>query len=305
VSENVNDEEAEEDATTEWSFRKLQELYKDCNLVEELRDKLKDDPSYIEIGTIPPSKDGVTSTDVISKAKILSEKFQNKDYIDNRTLGFSFIKATGGIESEKKLFAHIFKDINTTGSRLGSEESRKALYRLQPDLAKFFMPDFISGYKINNVSVDFAKYLALVGRETYKSYIRNGKNEKNINTTIAVGYARKLNDYTVEYVTSIVEGDISAEKEYLKNMNNVENYCNKIFDEKNSKNTKEFDIKIFGLLFWVLFDGKKLKTESIDELKTKISNYNSNSYQENGIINNVRARLKFSINIFKEYLENA
>jgi hypothetical protein len=88
-------------------------------------------------------------------------------------------------------------------------------------------------------------------------------------------------------------------------MNNLENYCNKIFDEKNSKNTKEFEIRIFGLLFWILFDGKKLKGTSFDELKTKFENYNSDIHDGKETITNMRARLRFSINIFKGYLKNA
>lgn len=300
---NTGDEESEEDAVTKWSFTELQKLYKGDRKIEALREKLKNNRNYTEIGAIPPSRDGVINTDIIEKAKNLSEEFRNGDYIDERALGFSFIKSiAGGIEIEKNLFAHIFKDINTTGSRLRPEESRKALYCLQPDLIQFFMPDFISAYKISNQPIDFGKYLALVGKETYKGYKETG----NINTKVAVGYAgKKLNDYTVEYVTGIVERNIADEKAYLKNMDNVEKYWGKIFEEKKIPNTKEFDIRIFGLLFWVLFDGRKLKDENIEDLKANIKKYNADKSKENETIGNIRARLEFSINIFEEYLEDA
>lgn len=302
TKESEDEDSAEEDEKEEWTFRDLQEKYKDCTSPDDLRKKLGDDKRYVLIRDVSPSK--TIKKEIIEEAVSISNKFSDKSesITSKRMIGFSFIKSMGKLEEEKRFFAHVFKDINTKGRKLNPEESRQALYWLNPDLKGFFRPDFIRDYTINKQPVDFGRFLSLVG-EVYKEY---KETTQIVTDYTAYGYSRRLEDYIVEYVTEIVEGEASTEKTYMGNIGNLEEACNLIFgDVKNAANTHEFELKLFGLLFWVLFDSKKLTSDTvkIGEIKRKLEEKISKVYNERAVMTTIREDLEFSIGLYKDYVE--
>lgn len=235
-------------------------------------------------------------------------KTVDDEFLKNHYMGFSYlVPQTHDVLEQQKLYSTTFRNINIQGETLVPQESRKSLYFLNERLVDYFMPAFAKEIKVNDKKVDFVRYLTLLSQ-----YKKCG----NINK-IAFGYARKMEKLYEEYIYAVVNNntlnifddfpDEFREGGYVKYIQQLNGYIEYIIPRDKLTSIIDADTYLFGLIYLVLFNYKKLDTERVDELKRKVSDKidefkNDPTHIKNpGLLKHVRNRLQCSINIFMEY----
>jgi Protein of unknown function DUF262. len=305
-----------------WDFQELQNLYEKEKSVLSLREELsKENSGYIKFENLSKRKGFDIDSESITRFLKLKGKM-DKNFFNNHYLGFSFIKTvTNDYKKETVLFSQVFRSINTGGTPLSPDESRASIYWINQERKPFLQPDLINEIKIGkkgNKKIDFARYLAFVS-EANQIYIH--KQKKNIpedkwvlpeKLDIARGYGRRneFEGYIMGYVSNVV-GDTTDYKHgaysnsYLDNMQYLESTLKKIMDGKLSfNNIKELDTYLFGLIFWIIFQNKKIKedlTQLKNELKKEVESEKAKDTKSSGRLTRIRLRLLNSIKIFKDY----
>lgn len=234
----------------------------------------------------------------------------NKDEILEKIfLGFSYIilENTMGINEQQKFYAQIFNDINTKGVSLTPVESRKAYY--------FISEKYVNLFNLNFENIDFVRYLAILSEYHKSSY----KNDKSLMVARNTNSGRKMENYIIEYIISMSENefkkftkieeifgdeqyDTSKGIQYLEECLKEKYYK---FDDKISIIYK--DVKLFGLIYNVLFLHKKLKNKS--QLEQDLDLYINKIIKNEKIVKspnsnkNLNDRLVKSIEIYNKYLK--
>lgn len=290
---------ANESEENKWDFEKIQAEVENItknfkitdreSLRRKIAENLKGQEEYSEL------KLGLSNPDdVFSKCR----------------LGFSYIKPDGQTkhEEQKKFYAELFRNINTTGVDLTNMEAREALYWIS-ELKEFFAPNFTKNIKVDEKPLDFARILALLSE-----YKKCGSFDK-----LAEKYSKKFETYIVLYIESAINKkdekfDISVlnvikngMEDYNKKIEKIKNYIG----ERGSISVIEADYDLFGLVYFILFENKDINTLDTlkkDELKIEIGKeknkkpeeYKSKEKNAPYGLTYMRNRIKESIEIYKK-----
>ena len=299
----------------EWTYRLLLEKESEFNSITKIQERLRNDDRY--------SKMTLTFDGDI------------KEFYDNTYLGFSFIMPdSDDLETTQNYFSTLFRHMNYFGKKLSSLESRRSLYYMNIDYKNYFDgklengDDVLCGIRLlENMTprkLDFVRYLAML------SQFVDGENEKKV----MVGYSAysSRESYYADYVSYLVNVEQDARKDKFNSFKMNASFPNSEWKQRFTKvraflerNKKQLglDIKynaftswidadywLFGLLYYVVFKGKKLSNEIylIDEVKKAILAKRTlpkdDDYSKNpNRLGNLRDRMRMSIDIYNRYAE--
>lgn len=299
----------------EWTYNFLLEKKQSDNTIIKIQDRLRSNEKY-------------------NKLKVTFDG-DVEEFYDNTYLGFSFIMPdSDDSNATRNYFTTLFRHMNYFGKKLSPLESRRSLYFMNIDYKNYFDgklekdEDVLCGIRLlENMSprkIDFVRYLAML------SQFVNGENEKKV----MVGYSAysSRESYYADYVSYLVNVEQDARKDKFDSFKMSETFPNnewkqrftevKAFLERNKKQLGldlkynaftswiDADYWLFGLLYYVVFKGKKLSKENelIEELKKEILAKRSlpkdDDYAKNpNRLGNLRDRMKLSIDIYGRYAE--
>lgn len=278
------DEDADDDDHVQaWTFEKFTKLGRNRQSILDALDK----QTYIDL-----SRDS-------ENIKITPE-FLRSTYI-----GFSYIVPSNTpIDEQLKFYSSIFRNINIGGMALSPLESRKSLYFLKNGFDERFDPPFLKSIRINNGGVDFVRYLSLLSQY---------KKSKGDTRKIAQTYKTKMEVYYESYIYSEVhkendtmftnilgESDIATRYEHLKA--SIKELGIPIFTS-----IIKADLYFFGLIYYILFDGKKisLNAENKTALTNTINNLevNDSHAKSPSALKYLRERIAQSIEIYRKFVQ--
>ena len=307
------DEPSSEKKIIKWTFDELLKTDEKTSSIEKIKNKLASDSRY----------------------KCLNEKpIPDEDkFWETVFLGFCFIVPNSEDKTEiQKTFSRTFREINYFGKNLSAMESRRSLYFMNDKYKNYFdgktkEKDVLCGLTIIDnmqaIKIDFVRYLSIISQ--YKAQGNESGVLKNYSS-----FASRESFYA-DYVSKIVglEQESHEEKFNGCEMETIfscyswedrftelreEILILKMQMEKDKKKDKadfeswiEADYHLFGLIYFILFDNKKIKISEeqlFKELEKKIKEKRSDStYSKSpNRLTNLRARLKESIDIYSKYL---
>ncbi len=295
----------------------------------------KDDENYDEWTINEILKENKSETEIL---KFINEKIQNKieqnpysrldeenkikvleskeEFFEKNFLGFSYVIIDSrNIREQQRFYSKLFNDINTKGKELKPYESRRSYYFMEPKYQKLF------DLKLKNI--DFIRYLAII------SEYENLSN-KDINVAEKTYAYRNMEKYLIDYIYDMCAENFSNKSKYKR----IEDIGFKNLEDNNYENTTEIkllkeilentfyvfkdgvsiidkDIKMFGLIYFVVFEHKKIidDQEKIKELKNKLDREISNIKKDENYLKRpntnkyLNDRLRQSINIYRDYFE--
>ncbi len=306
-----------------WKFI---ELLKDRNSKDDIVQRIKEDGRY---------------------SQLTDPEFTNltDEFFVNTFIGFSFIVPESIDQTTvQTVFSKLFRNINYFGKKLDALESRKSLYFQNADLVIYFdgkledNSDVLCDIKIMEnlqpYKIDFVRYLSILSQYSVC--------DNDINRVL-VGYSAfsSRESYYADYVSFILgQGDDEQESrpdkfrgfnfsEIFPNscwklrFSNLKNAIERIkpnigLNEKKSFSTwMEADYWLFGLIYYIVFDGKTLTdtltrtkedgltTTLEDEIKVKINSRKSDTYymKNTNRLGNLRERLRDSSEIYSHYVQ--
>lgn len=232
-------------------------------------------------------------------------------------LGFCYlVPSTTDEHPQKNFFSSLFRNINTQGVGLISQESRASLYFLDETKEAFFMPEYADGIKIKSnkgvIHMDYVRYLA---------FLSNYKKERGIVANVAINKDKNFEQYYEEYIEAVI-GDVDSPifgkfSEMLPadqleaRMNQLEQHIKDLeYDKKIYPSIIDLDIAFFGLIYYVLYEGRKIdltnKVQMLSKLQKKTKHFRDDKKHAKtpAGISHIRSRIKESINIYKDYLKH-
>lgn len=240
----------------------------------------------------------------------------DEDFLNNNFLGFSYlVPQLDDAKAQQRFYSKVFRNINIQGEVLLPQESRAALYYLDKDLDKYFVPKFVEQILVNDAKVDFVRYLALL------SQYKKDKAADNL----AKGFVRKMEKYYEEYIYFTVGeedsnifvkySEVFKDKEEYKDIFKIlENTLSKIGLIRKYNSIIDIDIALFGLIYFIVFEKREIdcdkKNDIISEIEAKIKRIKEP--QKNSLNLHVkspaafkylRARVKSSIEIYEGYIK--
>ena len=241
----------------------------------------------------------------------------DENFFNNNFLGFSYlVPQLDDTKEQQRFYSKVFRNINIQGETLLPQESRAALYYLDKDLEGYFTPKFINKILVNDSKIDFLRYLALL------SQYRKDKTADNL----AKGFVRKMEKYYEEYIYfTIGEEDSNLFVKYTEIFKEKEKeeykWVFKILEEtlielgmiKKYDSIIDMDITLFGLIYFIVFERKKIdydkKNEIIVEIRKKIDEIKgpkgtlSLHAKSPSAFKYLRDRVRSSIEIYKRYVK--
>lgn len=283
-----------------WQFTIIQELFEKC---EHDKSKLKN-MLLRDTVNYSPENYGVCN-----------------NFFDDNFMGYAFSRRMPhAITDAHTHFSKTFHAINTSGTKLSGHESRRAYYWLKPELSKLFEPDFTKAIFIeqpvgNKYVIDFVRPLSFA----VEQFVSRGNNTDT--SSVAKGYAKKFEDYFTGFIKRYVGLDENDEFIFFGDIsttlptNTIENRIEHIrqlcqIDAFLPKFTAayEYDYYFFGLVYWVVAQGKKVEITDMQnfntQMKRKIDAFrgdtnNTNKYNSLG---RIRSRLVTSMQIYEQYV---
>ena len=239
----------------------------------------------------------------------VDDKFFNEHY-----LGFCYlIPYSDQSQQQQKFYSSLFRSINAQGVALLRQESREALYFLDNTKLQYFKPDFIESINIKLSTgiahIDYARFLALLA---------NYKKENNYNK-VALGVKKDFEAYYEEYIQVVVGDEDSAKfgqfsvlfpnNELQNRMDSLRRYIEALkLSEKTYSSIINLDVDFFGLIYYVLFEGKDIDLTKRDQLKSvliqkaeRFRKDDKHTKNPSGLTH-IRRRMKESIETYKKYL---
>ena len=125
-------------------------------------------------------------------------------------------------KEQEEFYAHTFDRINTGGAPLTSKDVRKAMYWMYKGLEdKIYNKSFEDNIKINNNSLDYLEYLAIIFARENKALLNSSRLEKYLeqyNSDFMIFLTQETTDKTIlSRWESPIKQKISAENyEYLR-----------------------------------------------------------------------------------------
>ena len=290
-------------SVVDWSFREI--LDKEGYLSKEaLEAKLLNDPNYDKLA--------------------LPKDIDMEELLVNRRLGFLYIVADDDFADSHRIFTKLFYSINYEGVSLSKVESRKALYYQDLTMTNFFegrwedkkdvLKDlYIARGGVGKERIDWLRYLSILS-------------QKSLGQEPLTGYRKESSreDYYKDYVSYILGLDQQARREKFDGCKEKAPYKDAIWKiryktlhgevEKLKNKMGQFasvidaDYWLFGLIFWVLFEGKVLKDGILDNLgediRKKIEEAKAkDKYRSRpNDLGHLRDRIDESIEIYKKYV---
>jgi uncharacterized protein with ParB-like and HNH nuclease domain len=284
ADENDSEEQEndEEEIILEWTFKALIQVGKNK---KEILENIKD----IEYKKIEFD---------------ITEKNLNETF-----LGFSYlIPNVADDKQQQKYYSSVFRSINNEGKPLLAQESRASLYFLDKDLVDFFNPDFFKKLTVKNVgSADFVRYVSLLSQ-----YKKDGNSNR-----VARGYKPKMESYYEKYIYSVVGENesqmfvdfltIFPEKEFKNKFELLKKTLEDLTLPKQFTSIIELDLFLFGLIYYIVFENKKINVIQKDDLKKEIEEANNkfkddyNHTKAPSALKYLKLRIDKSIEIIKKY----
>jgi len=286
VSENDDELDSDEDRDEiiDWTFRKLLEKGQTKDTITNALDE----NSY---------KKGVGSDWGVEV---------DVPFLKSHCLGFSYlVPESKDVKSQQKYFSSVFRNINKQAKTLSLQESRESLYYLDDKLPQYFKPDCCQTITVNNAKVDFLRSLALVSQLKKRNNIQ----------LVAKGCRNKMEEYYEMFIHDNIEnkGDSLFEllnNEYKANIDNkLDNSISSLGIKKNYTSIIDFDVMFFGLIYFIVFDNKSIKSCEKDELLRKLSEQigtfksDPSHIKTPSGLTHLRNRLMQSIEIYRNFVE--
>ena len=320
--ENLNSEtetfdDEERDKFLIWNFQEIQELYKEQGIStpDDLRIALEKSKKYIKINA--NIRNNLKDKEKLSE-ETLSEFLSlqiDDDFLTSHYLGFSYIRPlVSNPDMEKNMFSSIFRTINISSIKLLPEESREALYWLRPEIVEFLNPSQFKDIKVNKTKMDFARSLAFVAEA--HNYLQNlDYNPETIKVALGYGRSRKFEEYFEKFAYSVIDNKRSNTfgkfneifTKYKEDIDRLYTVYKGLDFPLEFNGLVELDYYMFGLLYWVLFKKCSLDLSKKEELKRKLNEkivLHKEEYRSTRLLGSIRRRLKDSIDLYEDFLEN-
>jgi hypothetical protein BACCOPRO_01637 len=236
----------------------------------------------------------------------------DEDFFDNNFLGFSYlVPLLANDKEQQKFYSKVFRSINIQGVSLLAIESRAALYYLDKDLEDYFVPKFIEKIYVNDLKIDFVRYLALISQY---------KKDKTADE-LGKRFAGKMEKYYEEYIYFTVGEEDSNifikysevfkdKKEYKKMYINLKESLKELELFKKYSSIIDIDITLFGLIYFIVFEKKEIdysKKESIikeiNKEIEKIKKIDMRHVKNPAAFKYLRCRVRRSIEIYERYVK--
>ena len=236
----------------------------------------------------------------------------DEDFFDNNFLGFSYlVPLLANDKEQQKFYSKVFRSINIQGVSLLAIESRAALYYLDKDLEDYFVPKFIEKIYVNDLKIDFVRYLALLSQY---------KKDKTADE-LGKRFAGKMEKYYEEYIYFTVGEEDSNifikysevfkdKKEYKKMYINLKESLKELELFKKYSSIIDIDITLFGLIYFIVFEKKEIdysKKESIikeiNKEIEKIRREDTKHVKNPAAFKYLRYRVRRSIEIYERYIK--
>lgn len=232
----------------------------------------------------------------------------NDDFLNNTFLGFAYLVPANIADSaaQQKYYSTVFRNINIRGEKLLAQESRKSLYFLNSNLTQFFDPDFCKTLTINNMKLDFVRYLALLSQ-----YHKERKADN-----VAKYYGRKMEDYYEAYIYSVAgENDstmfdtfstIFPDGKYNTQFELLHQAIKSLVPYQ-FLSIIDSDMYLFGLIYEIIFNNKPIDVIKKDALKqeldAQIEDFKNNPSHKKtpSALKHLRSRIDKSISIYQKY----
>lgn len=245
----------------------------------------------------------------------IEETFTEKDLCEI-FIGFSYIvPGSRDPKIQQAFYTREFKDLNTSGATLNALESRRSLYFWDSTLTGLFEPEFArfvilrAAHKASkSACLDFVRYLAIMA-----DYAKSKNSE-----SVASGWKKNLEGYYFEYICSIVEDkpsnlfvdfkEIFTNRQYKDRMDVLKRSVADLEFMREHQSIIELDVEFFGLVYWVLYESKKIRGIDVGELKAKLGQKIKAFRQDvvhakaPGLLKYLRARVKASCEIYSKYV---
>lgn len=296
----VEEGEIEKEEFFKWTFLEIQNM-NSANF-NEIRDTLLD------------QKDDKGNP----KYENLATDWVNDQWLNNHRIGYSYIVTGDNVTEQQqyRYFSSIFRSINMSGTSLRSDESREALYYQDKSFVPLFTPEFLKPIKVGQVGavqpLDFTRMLAICFQ------FELSKNTE----TLLKNYAglKNLEVYLERFISSVTSGvndemfkpfaDILSKDDIGHRMESFKQEYEKIIPNGDFSGITDADMWLFGLVYYCLIKGKKIKEEHKEDLRSKISRGITNiKKKEPGITKSpnllkyVRERFKKSLDFYKNMVE--
>lgn len=245
----------------------------------------------------------------------IEESFTEKD-LSEIFIGFSYIvPGSRDPKVQQAFYTREFKDLNTSGTTLNALESRRSLYFWDSALTDLFEPAFArlvilrAAHKTSNPAcLDFVRYLALMA-----DYAKSKNSD-----SVASGWKKNLEGYYFEYICSIVENkpsqlflDFNAifpNRQYNDRMDVLKKCVSDLKFMREHQSIIELDVEFFGLVYWVLYEGKEIRRIDAGELRSKLTQ-KIKAFRNDivhakapGLLKYLRARVKASCEVYGNYV---
>ena len=221
---------------------------------------------------------------------------------------------TANTIEQQQYYSTVFRSINVQGEPLTPQESRESLYYFNQNMAQFFNPDFFKTFTIKIVGgeskLDFVRYLSLLSQ-----YRKDNNNAYNIAKYFS-GKGR-MEDYYEEFIYSIVGekdsnrfvdfDEIFPDQSFMERFNLLNTNVDLLEIPKQYSSIIESDTYLFGLIYEIVFENKKINDarkiglkEELDE-KIKIFKEDLSHKKSPAALKHLRNRISSSIEIYKKY----
>lgn len=315
--DSAEDESDEKKQPIKWTFKEL--LKNENNTVDDIKKNINGGKRYINI----------------------KELEVDDDFFDKTFLGFSYIVPTSEDKNEvQKSFSKTFREINYFGKSLSAQESRRSLYFMNDKYKDFLdgkieQKDVLCSLaiteKMQTSKIDFLRYLSILSQ--FKA--------KNKNAWAVLKYyssyaSREM--FYVDYVSFIVELEQESHEEKFNGcemsvlfpdncwkdrfkklyeiISSLKEKLSKAELQSDKKKTKgtfdswiDADYYLFGLIYYVLFEDKKIdfNDELFEKIESTITEKRSDknpAYSKSpNRLGNLRERLNESVDIYSKFVK--
>lgn len=290
-------------------------------LMDENDDPVETDDSYTAIcdWTYAKLTQGKKDADEIKNSidKALYKSVDYKvggDFFTTHYLGFCYlVPSTSEEMPQQRYYSTLFRSINAQGVALIPQESRESLYFLDASKAGFFKPSFVESINIKGgkaiTHIDYARYLALIA---------NYKKEGAINK-IAVGCKKDFEPFYEDFIQAVVDEADSPKFGHYPTMfpagvleirlESLKKHIQELkLSEKTYNSIIYLDVDFFGLIYYVLFEGREVDFTKKVQLQTQLG-VKAKKFKEDkkhskspASVTYLRERIKESILTYKKYL---
>lgn len=311
LDDTSEEDVAQESKPIQWTIKELQGLGKS---IREVQDKLPKDPRYKRLDSSKP------------------DNFWREHFI-----GFSYVVPESRDEKDvQSYFTRLFRNMNYYGQKLSLSESRKSLYYQNPTFTNYFEGktedgrDSLCGLRvaqgINAKPIDFIRYLSILAQKRGLSILKKREG-------VMTGYAsyKSREDFYVDYVAYILGLEQESREDKFdcftdRNENDIKDVVQNRYPRLIEAISKlkpyigdrseifrswiDADYWLFGLIYYIVFDGKRLKEDETElrrlseRLQKKISEANSDVYYQkrSNLVGYIRTRLEESIEIYRDHV---